>query len=68
MKKRKIRRFAYVVDIHDSGGGWGVMGLKEFENPQQALDYAQNLADTNRQVDVSLQIIPQDRSTVPRNR
>jgi hypothetical protein len=68
MKKHKTRRFCYLVDIHDSGGAWGVWGAKEFENRQQALDYAENLADTNRQLDVSLQIIPQDRSTVPRNR
>jgi hypothetical protein len=66
-KHTKRRRFRYSVDVSDPASGWGVWGVKEYDDRNQALSYAESLAESNRQVDVSVNVVPKDRSQVPRS-
>jgi len=66
MAKTRNRQFAYTVDIQDADGSWGVHGFKHFKDGRYALSFAENLADTNREILVTVEITPLSRSKWPR--
>lgn len=66
MSKHKRSRFHYHVDLEHESGMWGVGSIKCFQDRDVAMSYVEELADSNREMVVSVTVVPSQRAKWPR--